>query len=81
MVEKDLLHKLVCEGLNQKTPVSKIMEESILAVDIYLTISDAGSLMQKYNINHLAVTKDDEIAGIVSIRDLAYKSKEPAQTY
>ena len=82
LAERDLVHKLVCEGLDPKTtPVSKIMEESILAVDIYLTISDARSLMQKYNINHLAVTKDDEIAGIVSIRDLAYKSKEPAQTY
>ncbi|MZH46152.1 MAG: CBS domain-containing protein [Nitrospinae bacterium] len=50
-------------------------------IDKDVTISDAGSLMREYNISHLAVTKDDEIAGIVSIRDLAYKSKEPAQTY
>ncbi len=80
--ERDLAHRLVSEGLDPKsTPVSVIMEESILSVDKNATISEAGTLMQDYNISHLTVTKNDEIAGIVSIRDLAYKSKYPAQIY
>lgn len=81
LAERDLIHKLVSEGLDPKTtPISAIMEESILSVDQDAPISEAGTLMQEYNICHLAVTKDDEIAGILSVRDLAYKAKFPAET-
>lgn len=38
-----------------------------------MELSEAGFLMQEYNISHLAVTKSDEIAGILSIKDLVYK--------
>ena len=55
------------------TPLSSIMEESILSIDQSASPSDAGSLMQEYNISHLAVMEKDEVAGILSIKDLVYK--------
>ncbi|MBC8286625.1 MAG: CBS domain-containing protein [Nitrospinae bacterium] len=79
LAERDLVNKLVCEGLDPKTtPISAIMEESILSIDQDAPISEAGGLMQEYKICHLAVTKNDEIAGILSVRDLVYKAKTPA---
>ena len=33
----------------------------------------AGSLMQEYNISHQAVMENDEVTGILSIKDLIYK--------
>ena len=54
-------------------PLSSIMEESILSIDQSASPSDAGSLMQEYNISHLAVMEKDEVAGILSIKDLVYK--------
>jgi CBS domain-containing protein len=75
LAERDLVYGLVSEGLDPKTtPLSSIMEDSILAIDLNASISEAGSLMQEYNLSHLAVTKDEEIAGILSIKDLIYKA-------
>jgi len=31
--------------------------------------------MQEYNISHLAVTENEEIAGILSVKDLVHKNK------
>ncbi len=74
--ERDLVYRLVSEGLDPKnTPLSSIMEESILSIDLNASTSEAGSLMQEYNISHLAVTENDEIAGILSVKDLAHKNK------
>jgi CBS domain-containing protein len=79
LAERDLVHKLVCEGLDPKsTPPSAIMEESILSIDQEASTSEAIVLMEEYNISHLAVTENDEITGILSLRDLAYRNKTPA---
>ena len=73
LAERDLVYRLVCEGMDPRTTLSSIMEESILSIDQSASPSDAGSLMQEYNISHLAVMEKDEVAGILSIKDLVYK--------
>ena len=74
LAERDLVYRLVCEGMDPRTtPLSSKMEESILSIDQGASPSDAGSLMQEYNISHLAVMEKDEVAGILSIKDLVYK--------
>jgi CBS domain-containing protein len=79
LAERDLVHKLVSEGLDPKTTsLSTIMEESILSTDQEASISEAIVLMQEYKISHLAVTENDDIVGILSVKDLAYKNKVPA---
>ncbi len=77
LAERDLVYRLVREGLDPKTTtLSSIMEESILSIDQDASTSDASFLMKEYNISHLTVTADDKIAGILSLRDLAYQ-KQP----
>ena len=69
--ERDLVYKLVSEGLDPcTTPISSIMEESILSIDLNASHFEAGFLMQEYKINHLAVTENDESKGFVSIKDI-----------
>ena len=76
LAEQDLVYRLVSEGLDPRTtPLSSIMEESILSIDLNASASEAGSLMQEYNISHLAVTENEEIAGILSVKDLVHKNK------
>ena len=76
LAERDLVYRLVSEGLDPRTtPLSSIMEESILSIDLNASDSEAGSLMQEYNISHLAVTENEEIAGILSVKDLVHKNK------
>jgi CBS domain-containing protein len=75
----DLVHNLVSEGLDPKTTsLSAIMEESILSIDQGASTSEAVVLMQEYKISHLSVTENDEIADILSVKDLAYKNQVPA---
>ncbi|MBT3922795.1 MAG: CBS domain-containing protein [Nitrospina sp.] len=75
LAERDLVHRIVSEGLDPKvTPLSSIMGESILSIDLNATATEAGSLMKEYNLSHLTVTENDEITGILSLRDLVHKS-------
>ena len=75
LAERDLVHRIVSEGLDPKvTPLSSIMGESILSIDLNATATEAGSLMKESNLSHLTVTENDEITGILSLRDLVHKS-------
>ncbi|MBT5375937.1 MAG: CBS domain-containing protein [Nitrospinaceae bacterium] len=73
LAERDLVYKLVSEGMDPKTtPISKIMEDSILSIAPSASPADASSLMKEYKISHLAVMEGDDVAGILSIKDLIY---------
>lgn len=69
--EKDLVYKVVGEDLPQNTvPLSSIMTESILSIEKTASSSEANILMMEYKINHLAITENEDIVGILSIKDL-----------
>ena len=69
--EKDLVYKVVGEDLPQNTvPLSSIMTESILSIEKTASSSEASILMMEYKINHLAITENEDIVGILSIKDL-----------
>ena len=64
--EKDLVYKVVGEGLAPNTvPLSLIMTESILSIEKTASSSEASILMLEYKINHLAITENDDIVGIL----------------
>ena len=74
IAERDLVYNLVGEGMDPRTTsLSSIMEESILSINPDTSPSEAGTLMQEYNLSHLTVMEKDEVAGIISLRDLIYK--------
>ncbi|MBC8282809.1 MAG: CBS domain-containing protein [Nitrospinae bacterium] len=71
VAERDLVYNVVGAGLDPSTtPLSSIMTESILSIEKSASSMDAGTLMLEYKINHLAVTENDDIVGILSIKDL-----------
>lgn len=74
--ERDLVYNVVGEGLNPRdTPLSSIMSESILSIEKNASSLEAADLMLEYKINHLAITENDEIVGILSIKDLVHKKE------
>jgi CBS domain-containing protein len=81
--ERDLVHKVVGEGLDPKTiPLSSIMTENILSIEKSASSSEASALMIEYKINHLAITENEnneDIVGILSIKDLVH-TKEKQST-
>ena len=75
--KKDLVYKVVGEDLPQNTvPLSSIMTESILSIEKTASSSEASILMLEYKINHLAITENDDIVGILSVKDLVHTKEK-----
>ena len=75
--EKDLLYKVVGEDLPPNTVrLSSIMTESILSIEKTASNSEASILMLEYKINHLAITENDDILGILSVKDLVHTKEK-----
>ncbi len=71
LTETDLSRKVVAKRLNPiTTMVSSVMTKPILSMDRYMPIQEAEEFMKKKNIRHLAVTEEDKIVGILSVKDL-----------
>ena len=78
VTETDLTRKVRGKGLNaESTPVSEIMTSPILSLDCYLPVEEANRFMHKNKIRHLAVTEEEKIVGILSVKDLvSYFSRD-----
>ena len=75
--EKDLLYKVVGEDLPPNTVrLSSIMTESILSIEKTASNSEASILMLEYKINHLAITENDDILGILSVKDFVHTKEK-----
>ncbi len=71
LTETDLSRKVVAKKLDPiTTMVSSVMTKPILSMDRYMPIQEAEEFMKKKNIRHLAVTEEDKIVGILSVKDL-----------
>ena len=78
VTETDLTRTVLGKGLNaESTPVSEIMTSPILSLDCYLPVEEANRFMHKNKIRHLAVTEEEKIVGILSVKDLvSYFSRD-----
>jgi signal-transduction protein with cAMP-binding, CBS, and nucleotidyltransferase domain len=78
VTETDLTRKVLGKGLNpDSTGIEEIMTSPILSLDRYLPVEEANRFMHKNKIRHLAVTEEDKIVGVLSVKDLvAYFSKD-----
>jgi signal-transduction protein with cAMP-binding, CBS, and nucleotidyltransferase domain len=77
ITERELSQKVLAKGGNpEEVKVSDIMT-SLQSMDRYMPIEEANIYMHKNKIRHLAVTDDNKIVGILSIKDLvAYYSRD-----
>lgn len=77
LTETDLSRKVVGQGLNpETTKVTEIMTQPLKTMDRYLPVEEANQFMHKNKIRHLAVTEDEKVVGMLSVKDLvAYYAK------
>ena len=75
--KKDLVYKVVGEELPPNTvPLSSIITESILSIEKTASSSEDSILMLEYKIIHLAITENDDIVGILSVKDLVHTKEK-----
>ena len=71
VTERDLTQKVVAGGLDpDSTQITEIMTEKLQTMDRYLPIDEANEFMHKNKIRHLAITEEDKIVGMLSVKDL-----------
>lgn len=80
--ERDYLRKIAVEGRSSRTTfVQEIMTVDVISIS---PETDAGAclkLMAKHRIRHLPVLDDDELVGMISVRDLVdHLAEEKEQT-
>ncbi len=71
VTETDVVRKGIASPLPaNSTNVGAVMNYPLIQIDINRTVRDASRLMAEERIRHLAVTEDNKVVGILSVRDL-----------
>ena len=81
VTDTDIVRRGVSSGkpLGRLT-VDKIMTAPIRTIEASRSVDDAQDMMGDHSIRHLAVTRNGEIVGVVSVRDLLLYYKRYAQS-
>ena len=78
VTETDLTRKILAKGLKDKNPkVSDIMTAPVQTIDCHEPIVDANQLMANKRIRHIAVTENDTVVGMLSVKDLIHYYANP----
>ncbi len=78
VTETDLTRKILAKGLKDKNPkVRDIMTTPLQTIDCHEPIVDANQLMANKRIRHLAVTENDTVVGVLSVKDLIHYYANP----
>jgi CBS domain-containing protein len=71
VTETDMIRKVIAADLPARsTSVGAVMNAPLIQIDINDTARDASQLMAEKGIRHLAVTEDNKVVGLLSVRDL-----------
>ncbi len=69
LTERDFV-KCAAGKCDSTTSVGRIMSTQLVTIEPSADLLEAGRVMGKNRIRHLLVKKDDEIIGILSLRDV-----------
>ncbi len=73
--ERDYLHKVVLQGLSSDTTqVKDLMTKEMYTVNTDTAVDDCTALMIKHNIRHLPIVDDNQLIGVISMRDVVQVS-------
>jgi len=70
--ETDLLRKVVADGKSlTNTKIGSVMCYPLISIDAKSNMLRAFYVMQQRNLRHLTVTENENVVGILSIKDIA----------
>jgi CBS domain-containing protein len=81
VTDTDIVRRAVASGKPLgKLTVEKIMTTPICTIEGSQSVDDAQDMMANLGVRHLGVTKNGEISGVISVRDLLLHYKRYAQS-
>ncbi|MEK7748355.1 MAG: CBS domain-containing protein [Nitrospirota bacterium] len=73
VTEVDIVRRVVSNATDPKSiTVESIMTSPIITIAGDRSVMEANNLMEEKHIRHIAVTREGEIVGMLSIRDLLH---------
>ena len=73
VTETDIVRKVVARDMPpHETLASKIMNSPIMTIESEASIVEASDVMDRHHIRHLIVTKEGELMGVLSVRDIIH---------
>lgn len=58
------------DDFSEATPINKLMTTKVYTVPAYSNVNIAARMMRNHNINHLIVSDEKKIVGVLSAHDL-----------
>lgn len=81
VTDTDIVRRAVASGKPLgKLTIEKVMTSPICTIEGSQSIDEAQSMMADLGVRHLGVTKNGEIAGVLSVRDVLSFYKRYAQS-
>ena len=81
VTDTDIVRRAVASGKPlSKLTVEKVMTTPICTIEASQSVDDAQDMMADLGVRHLGVTKNGEIVGVISVRDLLLHYKRYAQS-
>ena len=72
VTETDLIRKVLAKGMDASLArVDQVMTSPLLTITPDRPMLDASHIMETNRVRHLCISEEEEIVGVISIRDLA----------
>ena len=75
VTDRDLVVRAMAEGRAADEPVGPLSSANLIGVDADADVHEAMRLMRQHGVRRLPVLEDGQIAGIVSLGDLAMQDE------
>ena len=73
VTESDIVKKVVSMSrIPEHTPVTRVMSTPVIGINQDRPVFEAADMMQLHGTRHLAVTQENEIVGVLSVRDMLH---------
>lgn len=73
VTESDIAKKVVSMNrIPEHTPVTQIMSAPVIGIQQDRPVFEAADMMEYHGTRHLAVTQENEIVGVLSVRDMLH---------
>ncbi|MFQ5597449.1 MAG: cyclic nucleotide-binding/CBS domain-containing protein [Nitrospiria bacterium] len=73
ITEVDVVRKVVAKKRNPSDLVVRdVMASPLISIQSKQSILEANGLMEEMNVRHLAVTRNNRVVGVVSVRDFLH---------
>ena len=75
LTERDMLHRVVAEGIDPAaTKVHEVMTKDVVVLKPSLTVREAMQIVSDKRTRHLPVVQDGHLLGMISSGDLTYRA-------